>query len=142
MPIGYKVAHGGKLVVKVWTKQVSKTEMLANSQESLSNPAVLPGRVEFVDLTRATAPHINEMELAQLIEGYRSHAAKMVNTNIAIVATGEQFDQARIYERLTTPHMVTVVVFNGVDTACTWLGLDEAEIRELVRDVLEEMSNS
>jgi hypothetical protein len=140
MPIGYKVAHGGKLIVEVWTKQISKREMLAHNEKSLNDPAILPGRSEFVDLTRAEGPRIGEMELRELIEGYRSHTAKMVDINIAIVATGEQFDQARIFERLTTPHLITVVVFNGVDTACTWLGLDEAEIREHVRDVLRDMA--
>ena len=140
MPIGYKVAHGGKLIVRVWTKQVSKREMLASNEDYLSDPAILPNRSELVDLTRATAPHINEMELQQLVDRYRSHAEKMVNTSIAIVATGEQFDQARIYEQLSTPHLVTVVVFNQVDTACTWLGVDETEIRGHVRDVLRDMA--
>ena len=139
MPIGYKITHGGKLTVKVWTKQVSTSEMLAKSQEFLNNPAVLPNRVELVDVTRATTPHIGEMELRQLFDGYQAHKQKLVNTNIAIVATGEEFDKARIYEQLSTPHLVTVVVFNEMDTACTWLGVDEAEIRGLVRDVLKEM---
>ena len=140
MPIGYKVAHGGKLVVEVWTKQISRKEMLAHHEKSLGDPAILPSRVEFVDLTRAIAPYIGEAEIALFVDAFRSHSEKLVNTSIAIVATGEQFDQARIFEKLSTPHLITVVVFNGFDTACTWLGVDEAEIRGLVRDVLKEMS--
>jgi hypothetical protein len=140
MPIGYKVAHGGKLVVEVWTKQITMRDLLVHHDASLNDPAILPDRAEFIDLTRASGPRIGETEIAQFVGDYRAHATKMVNTNIAIVATGEQFDQARIFERLSMPHLVTVVVFNEVDTACTWLGVDETEIRSLVRDVLRDMS--
>jgi len=140
MPIGYTVAHGGKLVVEVWTGAIAKRDLMEHHEASLNDTRILPGRREFVDITRASAPHIGKEELEEFVNGYRAHAAKMINTNIAIVASGEGFDKALIYERLSTPHLITVVVFNEVDTACTWLGVKEPEVRVLVQEVLAQLT--
>lgn len=142
MPIGYKVAHGGKLVVEVWTGTITKPDLMAHHDRYLNDPSILPGRRSFVDITRASGPSIGEQEIQQFVDAYRSHAHKMINTNIAIVASGPGFDQALIYERLSTPHLLTVVVFNETDTACTWLGINETEVRSLVQEVLKEMSSA
>lgn len=142
MPIGYKVAHGGKLLVEVWTGTITKRDLLAHHELYLNDETILPGRSEFVDITRASGPSIGEEELQQFVDAYRSHAPKMVNTNIAIVAAGKGFDQALTYERLSTPHLITVVVFNEIDTACTWLGVNEGEVRVLIQEILQKMPQS
>ena len=142
MPIGYKVAHDGKLVVEVWTGRIAAEEMYAHQETTLGDPRVQAGRSEFIDITRATNPHVGDEELQRFVDAYRTKPEKAVNTSIAVVATGETFEQARLFERLTIPHMITVVVFNDTATACTWLGVDESEIRGHVRDVLRDMSAS
>ncbi len=142
MPIAYTVAHGGKLVVEVWTGNIAKRDLFAHHEKYLNDPRILADRSEFVDITRAVGPNIGTEEIEQFVDAYRTHAAKMINTNIAIVASGKGFDQALMYERLSTPHLITVVVFNEIDTACTWLGVDETEIRGMINDVLAEMPSA
>lgn len=139
MPIGYKIAHGGRLLVEVWSGPITREDLMSHHERYLNDAGIVPGRAEFVDITRASGPRIGEEEIEQFVDGYRAHSAKMINTNIAIVASGAGFDQALMYERMSTPHLITVVVFNEINTACTWLGADEREVRALVRDVLAEM---
>lgn len=140
MPIRYDVAHDGKLVVEVWTGEITRADLIAHQTTSLADPAIVPGRVELVDITRATGPGIGEREIKEFTDFYRSHPDKAQGTRIGVVASGEGFNQARIFERLTVPHLITVVVFNEIDTACTWLGVDEGEIRRIIDSILTESS--
>jgi hypothetical protein len=138
MPIEYKVAHGGKLVVEVWSGEITRDLLIDHQKRSLSDESIQPGRIELVDVTRATGAAIGEKELKEFTDYYREHPDRARSVRIAIVASGDGFDKARIFERLSVPHLITVVVFNEIDTACTWLGVDEAEVRSMIREIQSE----
>ena len=68
---------------------------------------------------------IDESVLKQAADLYGAHP-KIARVRAAIAA-GDAFAKAGVFERLIAPYRPFVFVFNSLNPACGWLGIDARE---------------
>jgi hypothetical protein len=123
MPNNYAVLNSGSVVVEFWTGPVTHEELLAHERRHLSDPSVKPGAAVLVDAERAHfGTTIDEVkELANL---YGQVIGRLKVGRMALLVNRETYERALVFLKEAEGYGVKVIVFNSLDIACTWLGLD------------------
>jgi len=65
---------------------------------------------------------------------YGNHLKEGENMKVAIVAS-EAFKKAVAFERVLLRYGASVVVFNFLENACTWLGIAAEEIERILQQL-------
>jgi hypothetical protein len=73
-----------------------------------------------------------EVEVVAALFGTRPEA--MINKKLAVLAD-DQFGKARKFVTLLSRYGTSAVVFNGLDTACIFLGIDPIETGEMLEQI-------
>lgn len=123
MPNMYAVLNDGRVVVEFWAGQVTHDELHAHERRHLSDPSVKPGAAVLVDAERA---HFGStVEEVKEIAGLYGHVIGRLKVGrMALLVNKETYERALILLKEVEGYGVKVIVFNSLDIACTWLGLD------------------
>ena len=123
MPVEYVVLNQGALVVELWTGTISHDEVLAHERRHLSDSSIARGASVLVDANNASFETTPEAvhELADL---YRRSGENLRVGKSALLVNRLAYDRAQLYERQASDCGVTVILFNSLNIACTWLGID------------------
>jgi len=125
----YRIMSSG-LVLVLWAGNITKEELFKGDRRLVSDPKLPAAPQVFVDITRASfEPSIGEKDFEQLADLYHRHRDKTAGARVAILA-GKDFERASLHGRVAEREKVNVIVFNTITTACVWLGVKEAEVRE------------
>ena len=129
MPVKYVVLNQGTLVVELWTGTISHDEVLAHERRHLSDSSIARGASVLVDANNASFETTPEAvhELADL---YRRSGENLRVGKSALLVNRLAYDRAQLYERQASDCGVTVILFNSLDIACTWLGIDVMMVRK------------
>ena len=119
----YAVLNEGSVVVEFWTGQVTHDELLAHERRHLGDPSVKPGAAVLVDAERA---HFGTTvdEVKELADLYGLVIGRLKVGRMALLVNKETYERALIFLKEVEGYGVKVIVFNSLDIACTWLGLD------------------
>src|SRR6188474_3654637 len=122
MSIVYRINQERGVAFVVWDGLVTADEWLAHVRRLLADADWPPDRrLHLSDLRTATPDaSIDEVVLKQAADLFGPQVA---NLRAAIVA-GDAFEKAGIFERLITRYRPFVFVFNTLNPACGWLGVD------------------
>jgi hypothetical protein len=129
MSIVYRIRKEEDLTLVLWDGVVTADDFLAHVRRLTSDAEwPPPGRLHLADL-RITSldATMDDSILETAADYYGSHSHKLAKMKAAIVAR-EAFKKAVAFERLVSRYGVTAIVFNSLDTACTWLGVDYGEV--------------
>ena len=77
---------------------------------------------------------IDESGIKQAAEFIGSNLLKTTGRRVAVVA-GKEFDRSKLFENLVKSHLLNVIVFNDLSTACTWLGIDTMETQQEIQQI-------
>ncbi len=122
-----------------WSGTVTAGELLEQTRRKVVNPDWPPSsRRVLADLRYATVGAGFDRELVgQIVKLYMEHAETVQNLRAAIVANG-LFERAKLFEQLVSGYSPAVIVFNNLDTACVWLGIDVQAAVERLKRMREE----
>jgi hypothetical protein len=123
MPNTYAVINDGSMVVEFWTGQVTHDELLAHERRHLSDPSIKAGAAVLVDAQRARFGTTEE-EIADIAVLYSRVVGKLKVTRMALLVNNETYERALVFMKEVEGYGVKVIIFNSLDIACTWLGLD------------------
>lgn len=123
MPNTYAVINDGSMVVEFWTGQVTHDELLAHERRHLSDPLIKAGASVLVDAQRAHFDTTEE-EIADIAVLYSRVVGKLKVTRMALLVNNETYERALVFMKEVEGYGVKVIIFNSLDIACTWLGLD------------------
>lgn len=123
MPVKYVVLNQGTMVVELWTGTISHDEVLAHERRHLSDSSIARGASVLVDATSASFETTPEA-VHEVTDLYRRFGEKLRVGSSAILVNASAYDRARLYERQATDLGVRVILFNSLDVACVWLGID------------------
>jgi len=131
MPCKYVVAMDGKVVIERWTGIVASQELMAHKQQQTTDPSIKAGAAVLSDCTGAVfaiAPHeIGELSAMDKDSGNASKVRRY-----AFLVNNDTYQLARQFSDQVNQHGKSVIIFNSMDVAASWLGLDSPQLRELV----------
>ena len=131
MPVEYVVLNQGALVLELWTGTISHDEVLAHERRHLSDSSITGGASVLVDAT-STSFETTPEAVHEVTDLYRRSGEKLRVGKSAVLVNESAYDRARLYERQATDFGVRVILFNSLDVACLWLGIDFTTVcREL-----------
>ena len=134
MAIAYHNDRERKITLVRWTGPITSEEFLEHVQALCSDPDWPPapeGR-HLCDLRFATLDgSIGEDLLAKAASLYGQQAG-IDTLRVAIVADGA-FWKAVKFDQLFSREGGRSIVFNSLETACAWLGLDSSDVEQDLR---------
>jgi len=136
MSIAYRIHKESGFTLVHWDGVVAAADFLAHVQR-LSSDADWPPfrRLHISDLRNTSLDaSMDHAALEAAAEIYGRHSDKLANLKVAVVAD-EAFWKAVDFERLISRYGASVTVFNFLDTACKWLGLDADEVGRAVQQL-------
>jgi hypothetical protein len=128
MPVEYVVLNQGALVLELWTGTILHSEILAHERRHLSDSSIVPGASVLVVATNASFETTLEL-VHEVTDLYRQSVEKLRVGKAAVLVNDSAYDRARLYERQAVDIGVRVILFNSLDVACKWLGIDVTTAR-------------
>ena len=131
-PVRYVVMEGGKLVLEIWSGDVSREDVESHSRAHLADARIADGAAALVDARSANfgvSPH----DVQAVVDGlYARRQGRMKIGKCALLVNERTYDAARVYERSAAKYGVNVIIFNALDVACEWLGVDRTAVMQQV----------
>jgi hypothetical protein len=131
--IAYSCHRTTGLSVSVWNGEVTAEQRQRHMALLASDPEWGAGGLLLTDLTGVSAATVpapeRVLEAASIF--IEQLASRTRNAKWAIVADAT-FDHAQRFGAYLEEEVRRVIVFNHLTTACTWLGVDAPDVREIV----------
>jgi len=136
MGITYWIDQEKGITFTLWDGVVTAQDFLSYVRSLIADECWLPkGRLQLSDLQYTTIDEsIDEAILKEAANLYASTLDKISGIRAAVVA-GEAFEKSVAFERLITPFGPSLFVFNGLETACIWLGIDAGVAERTLRQL-------
>jgi hypothetical protein len=134
--IAYRLDPDAGVTFVVLHGAVSEDDMRAHQEQLGADPGWPAGSKQLADLSTAHLPPLGT-RIAEAFEG----SEKTAGLRLAVVAT-EAFAHARAFERDVKEVGLTemnVIVFNQVQGACTWLGVEYDHANAVIREIREDL---
>jgi hypothetical protein len=142
MGIAYRCDKTG-LTVSVWDGEVTDEQRRQHIANLQSDPEWGAGGLLLTDLTGVSAAR--RPTAKQVLETAAEFSEKLApvvrDAKWAIVA-GETFVLAQRFGTYLEEEVPRLIVFNDLATACTWLGVDGAEVGTLLDELRGEVRSS
>ena len=129
MPVRYVVLNQGSLVLELWAGGVSHEEVLTHERQHLSDASIARGASVLVDATGASFETTTE-SVHEVTYLYRRSIEKLRVGKAALLVNEAIYDRARVYEKQSIDHGLRVILFNSLDVASAWVGVDVTRARE------------
>ena len=136
MSIVYRIDQEKGLTLVLWEGVVTADEFLAHVRRLCADADWPPPKRLHLSHLRSTAldASIDDAIIEKAAHLYGNHLQTGVTMKVAIVAS-EAFKKAVAFERVLLRYGASVVVFNFLENACTWLGIAAEEIERLLRQL-------
>ncbi len=130
MPNSYIVLDSGTLVIERWTGTVTHDELISHERDQIEDRSIKPGAVVLAYAANASFETGPE-EVRQLSDLYGRGDIAM--EKCAVVVNDDAYDRAQLFAAQGTGHGVSIVVFNDVEVACAWLGVDPVKVKSTLK---------
>jgi hypothetical protein len=136
MSIRYRINSKIGVTIAVWSGKTTADEILAHVQRLVDDPLwPPPRRLQLGDLRRGTSlARMDDATLQKAANILGGHLDKIVGSKIAFVASAA-FEKTSTFKRYMSIYPLSIIVFNSLDTACTWLGIDLPETERTIEEI-------
>jgi len=136
MGILYHIDKEMGIAFTVWEGAVTEQEQMAHLNRIAADPSwSVKNRLLLVDLRTTNAyKNFDETTLKRVVAYLSERRANIANMKIAIVAH-EAYEMSNLFQRLVKIFPLTVIVFNDLHTACTWLGMDAGKAEHTLQQL-------
>jgi len=132
MPLKYVVINDGKLVVERWVGMVGHDELVAHERQKLQDESIAVGARVLTDAQVATLPETTLDRVRELADVYADVGNKTRISASAAIFGSADFEKGKAWEAEVRKHGVNAIVFNNLEVACIWLGIDLRSTQELL----------
>jgi len=134
--IAYRCSTDHRCTFVVWDGDVTPDEWRAHNDRLFADPAFPPGPRTLVDMrTAGGAPSITDDVLTEIGKRFNDRPDALGGMMLAIVPNGSWDKARRVIEREVSVPGLRGMTFNGLPTACVWLGLPT----QPAQDVLDQL---
>lgn len=126
MPVEYQVYDNGKYVYAKATGALTPDAIIDYLKKIKSNPEIKEGYKELFDVRFITESKVTLESFAEIIKEVTADEKRTFRNKLAIVVSKlDSFDRAKYFEKIIPDEKQNVIVFNTLETAKTWLGVDK-----------------
>ena len=136
--IGYRLDKTQGLMTIVWDGKITAADWRAHLEAMFHDPDWPAGTRNLTDLRSADISVITAADRADVVAMYAPYADKLRGMKSAAVA-GDNFDASRDFESQNEPPGLSLIVFNDLLNACTWLGIDKTAAQATVTELRQEL---
>lgn len=134
MPCKYVITSDGRTVVEQWTGTVSRHELMAHKKQQARDPSIKEDASVLADCTRAVFALSPEDVSAISAMDTGSHRDSKI-TRYAFLVNDDTYDKARQFSEQVNKGGKNVIIFNSLEVAAIWLGLDLPTARALIASI-------
>lgn len=124
----YDVLADGNAVLEYWNGRVRRDDVVAHERVHLEDGRVKLGASVLVDAREARFGFSPEEVQDIVDELYAGYIGRLRLGKCALLVNEASYRLAQAYERQMKRYGVTVIVFNSLNVACAWLGLEEDRV--------------
>jgi hypothetical protein len=132
MPVRYVVVSDGKLVVERWVGRVTHAEFVEHERQKLQDTSIAREAKALIDARAAEFPETTPDRVHEVADLYGDPDNATRIAAYAAVFGGRDFEMAKSWETQARRHGVNAIVFNNLEVAFIWLGIDPAETQKLL----------
>jgi hypothetical protein len=136
--IAHRFDKAQGLTTIVWDGAITVDDWRSHLQALFDDPDWPPGSRNLTDLRSADVSDISQGDRAEVLAMYEPHLDKMHGMKSAAIA-GDNFDASREFESQKEPAGLSLIVFNDLLNACTWLGIDKTVAQSTVTALRHEL---
>jgi hypothetical protein len=136
MPVKYIVVDNGNLVIERWKGKISDAERLEHERQQLKDRSIKRGARVLVDARQASFRETTLNGLHELTDLYVKLQSRLTASKCALLVSDKDWPLAKAFETGADKRGLTIITFNELSTACSWLGID----LRMVRDHLKKLS--
>ena len=126
MPVEYQIHDNGKYVHAKATGTLTPEEIIDYIHKLKANSEIKEGYKELFDVRFITESKVTINSFARIIKEVIADEKRIFRNKLAIVVSKlESFNKAKFYEKTVPAEKQKVIVFNTIETAKTWLGVDK-----------------
>ena len=128
MSIIYRIDREKGITLSIWDGAVTEDEVLDHLHQLVADPDwPTIKRLHLTDLRTTTAYlNIDETIIKKMVALLGKSPGKLAKLKMAMVAN-EAFGISNIFQRLMSIYPLSMISFNSLDTACTWLGINAVD---------------
>ena len=128
MPIEYKIYENEHYVYAKATGTLTPQEIVDYVNRLNRESALKPGYKELFDVRYVSKSEVTMESFQKIIKkAILDNKRNQMNRLAIVVSKVDSFDRAKHYEKSVPSDKETVIVFNMLDTAKIWLGVDKPE---------------
>ncbi|MDX1740439.1 MAG: hypothetical protein R3178_04060 [Rhodothermales bacterium] len=131
MPCKYSLENDGRLVLERWYGVVSPDEILAQKSALLRDEHVAPGAVVLSDC-RAAELIISQEAVQIFAHAEENSASASPIKRYGFLVNDDVYPHAQQFSNTVKSFGVTVIVFNSLEVAATWVGMEPGALRTLM----------
>ena len=126
----------------VWDGSVTAEEWFIAARNLISNPAWIQASRVLADVRSAVdTSTIRDAEIARAVEILSADPSALRSKRLALIAR-DAFGKARQFAQLISRFGISAVVFNSLDTACLFLGMEAAEAYQVLEGIRRQLNNA
>ena len=128
MPVNYKIFENGDYVYARATGVLTLETIIAHERKIKQDSKIQIGFKELFDVREIAKSELTKEGLQKIIQEIISGGENIQRSKLAIVvSSGESFDRAKYFEKAVPLARENVIVFNMLETAKIWLGVDKPD---------------
>lgn len=136
--IAHRIDKEQGLTTIVWDGTITVEDWRSHLQAIFDDPDWPPGTRNLTDLRSADVSGITDADRADVLTMYVPHLDKVRGMKSAAIA-GDNFEASRDFESQKEPAGLSLIVFNDLLNACTWLGIDKTLAQATVTELRHEL---
>lgn len=136
MPVTYIVLKSGRLVIEKWVGRISHKELIDHEKQQLNDTSIARGAIALVEAREAVYPETSLDLVHELADVNADPGNRTSISRYALLVSDETYEQAKVFELEARKYGVTIITFNLLATACTWLGIDEKDAAEKIKSIV------
>lgn len=126
MSVEYQIYDNGKYIYAKATGTLTTKDIIDYIQEIKSNSEIKEGYKELFDVRFITESKVTIENFPDIIKEAAKDEKRIYRNNLAIVVSKpDSFDKAKYFEQKAPTEKQNVIVFNTLNTAKIWLGVDK-----------------
>lgn len=143
MGIAYRSDAATGLSISVWEGEITDDQRRRQMEAIAADPTWGAGGLLLTDLTGvSTSQRASARQVLEAAAEFSERLAGQVrNAKWAIVAS-ETFVLAQRFGSYLEEEVRRLIVFNDLDTACTWLGVSTADVRVTIDELRADLRSA